>query len=70
MLSLMLQEIVSDQVSVFVNVCVFVWGEGGHSGRHGKNKVMIRTARNGLMSQANEKETRKKGKDHTDEGRG
>lgn len=51
MLSLMLQEIVSNQVSVCVCLCV---SEGA---RDGGNKVMIRSVRDGLMSQADEKET-------------
>lgn len=66
MLSLMLQEIVSDQVSVRV-ICVCLCVSEG--ARDGENKVMIRSARDGLTSsQADEKETG--GGDHTDEKRG
>lgn len=74
MLSLMLQEIVSDQVSVRVIsvcvICVCVCLCVSDRARDGENKVMIRIARDGLMSQADEKETEEERKrNHTDEER-
>lgn len=64
----MLQEIVSDQVSAcnlcVCNLCVCVFLCVSDGARDGENKVMIRTARDGLMSKADEKETEEERKSY------